>query len=165
MMKNPNRIAVPFEQRAMIDPKTRQKVFKEIYEGYASRYGMKLIYAYLNHDPELMVDYGVIYQARNDADTGNLIIYDVSTLYSDRSTPAYKYYAKIKKKDQFFQFGIEEAVVMDRSKFFEYLTIRLDLNQKKGDPRYWKDPENGGELIKGLLDLSLEYVKKDRPVV
>jgi hypothetical protein len=161
-MKNKNRLNVPFEQRSSINPEMRQKVFQEIYEGYTQKFGIKLLYAYLNHDPNIMVDYCVIYKARNDADTTNLIIYDVAPLFSDRSTPSYLYYKRMHQVDKFFQYGIDEAVIMDQSRFFEFLRVRLELNRKKGDPNYWKNPVHGGELCDSLLELSLEYVKKDR---
>lgn len=161
MMKNSNRIQVPFKHRSWIEPAVRNVAFKEIYEGYTKRFSVKLLYAFLNHNPDLMIDYGIIYSARNDDDTGDLIIYAIEPLFSDRCTPAYKYYRNMGKTENFFNFGIEEMVVMDKEKFYEYLYQRLDLNRKKGDPRNWKDPENGEELCKGLLDLSLEYMKKD----
>lgn len=161
MMKNSNRIQVPFKHRSWIEPAVRMVAFKEIYEGYIKRFSVKLLYAFLNHNPELMIDYGVIYSARNDDDTGDLIIYSIEPLFSDRCTPAYCYYRNMGKIENFFNFGIEEMVIMDKEKFYEYLYQKLDFNKKKGDPRYWRDPNNGEELCKGLLDLSLEYMKKD----
>lgn len=162
MMKNSNRIHVPFEYRSVIAPDVRARVFKEIYEGYPKRYSsMKLLYAFLNHNADLMIDYGIIYSARNNDDTGDLIVYGIEPIFSDRCTPAYRYYKNMHKTENFFQFGVEEMVVMDKNKFFEYLNQKLDLNRKKGDERYWRDPKNGEELCKGLLDLSLEYMKKD----
>lgn len=161
MIRNPNRIEVPTDARSYITPHARDVCFKEIYEGYAKRFNIKLLYAYLNHDEDLMVDYCIIYKARNDLDTADLIIYDCPPIYSDRCTPSYLYYRNLKKRKKFFQFGIDEMVIMEKSKFFEYLVLKLRMSKQKNDPMFWKLPRNGRKLVKGLLDLQMQYVKKD----
>lgn len=152
---------IPFENRSMIDPYLRAKVFKEIYEGYTKMYGIQLLYAFINSNPSSMVDYCIVYSAKNDYGTANLILFDVPPIYSARCTPAYQYLKERRQlKDRFFSPGIDEMCIMEKSKFYEYLQIRLELNRKKGDERYWKNPKNGVELAEGLLDISMLYKKK-----
>ena len=160
MMKNPKRVRVPLDERKYIKPDVRKKLFKEIYSGYPKRYDVKLVYAYLNTDPDLMVDYCVIYSGRNADNTGDLILFDIPPIYSDRSVPAYRYCRRTHQEDKFFEYGIDEIVIMDKYKFYEFITMKLGLSLKKGDETYWKNPNNYKEFIRELLDMSLLYQKK-----
>lgn len=165
MAKNPNRIQVPHEEKLMITPEPRKIAFKQIYKGYASRFPLKLLYAYLNWDSELMIDYAVIYKGRNADNTGDLILFDICPIHSDRCTPAYRYYKKVNKAGAFFDYGIDDMTIMVPEKFYEYIIHYLDLSIDKNDPLYWKRPEHAGNLCKGLLDISLYYTKKEEIVV
>ena len=166
MMKNRYRINVPQIARLGITVKDRKKAFKEIYEGYTKIYNVKLLYAYLNYDTEKAekIDYCVIYKARNDENTGDLILFDSVVIHSDRSTPCYDYYRETGNKENFFQFGIEEMVTMGVDKFYEFLVRYLELSLDKDDDKYWKNKKYAPELANGLLDLSLQYVKKESPI-
>jgi len=161
LTNNPKRLQVPKEERMVITPEPRKIAFKQIYTGYRDLYGIQLLYAYLNWDPDIMVDYAVIYKGRNADNTGDLILFDVSPIHSDRCTPAYRYYKKINKTKEFFDYGIDEMTIMVPEKFYEYITEYLLLSLKKDDPNYWKKPEHAGEVCKNLLDLSLYYTKKE----
>ena len=170
MMKNINRIIVPSEERTMIDPVTRQRLFTEIYKTYSKMYRIQLIYAYLNTDPNLnaidptvLIDYLIIYKARNDANTTDLILYDAPPIFSDRCVPAYRYYKKVRKKDNFYRFGIDEMVILQKNRFYEFLAtsprLKLTRNKKDGE-KYWKHPKNGVKLAKALSELGMQYNKK-----
>jgi len=161
MIKNSNRIQVPAEERISISPQARKIAFKQIYTGYKEKFPLKLIYAFLNFNPDEMVDYAVVYSGRNESDTGNLILFDIVPIHSDRCTPAYRYYKRIHKEENFFRYGIEEMVVIENEKFYEFLTNRLSLSLDKESDMYWKKSEHANEVCKWLLDLSLYYTKKE----
>lgn len=167
MIKNKNRISVPAVARGGITVNDRKRAFKEIYEGYVKRYNMNLLYAYLNFDVENAekIDYCVIYKVRNDENTGDLILFDSVVIYSDRCTPCFEYYKQTGNSDKFFQFGVEEMVTMDINKFYEFLVKYLDLSLNKEDANYWKGKEVAPDLVNGLLDLSLQYIKKESPII
>lgn len=160
MMKNANRLSVPQSEKKFISPELRQKLFLEIKNGYKTRFNMKPIFSCLNTNPEIYVDYLVVYTVRNDMDTMDLVLFDIPPIYSDRSTPCYKYYRKMKKEDQFFQYGVEDMTTLDRNRFYEYIVKQVGLSLEKDDPLYWKNPDNISELLPWLLDLSLHYNKK-----
>lgn len=135
-------------------------MFRHIIKGYTEKYGMKLIYAYLNSDPELMVDYLVIYTARNDADSGDLILFDIPPIHSDRSTPGFRYCYREKKEDEFFKFGVDDMTILAKDKFYEFITMGLGMSRDKRSKDYWKNPDNYKDLLQGLLDMSMRYTKR-----
>lgn len=157
---NSKRVKIPPAELRFIKPNVRQKIFKEIYTGYTTRYGMKLVYGYLNSDPELFVDYCIIYKARNDDNTADIIVFDVPPIHSDRSTPAYRYCRRTNQQDKFFEYGVDNMVVMEKSKFYEFITLNLGFSTNRKDDLYWKRSTNYRDLLQGLLDLSLRYNKK-----
>ena len=160
-MINPNKkLKIPANEKQFIMPDVRQKIFKEIYTMYQRTYNIKLIYAYLNTDENLMVDYVLIFKARNNDDTKDLIVYDCVPAFSDRSTPGYRYCKRTGVTKEFYQEGINSMVVMERDKFYEFIKFGLGLSLDKSDELYWKSPNNYKELLEGLLDLSIRYVKK-----
>ena len=160
MIMSSKRIKIPPEELKFIKPNIRQRLFKEIYTGYTKRYGIKLIYAYLNSDPNIFVDYCVIYKARNDDDTADIIVFDIPPIHSDRSTPGYRYCRRTMQEDKFFAYGVDTMVVMDRTKFYEFITLNLGYSLDKNNPLSWKNPDNYKDLLQGLLDISLRYNKK-----
>ena len=161
MVHNELRLEVPFEERLMISPEARAVAFKQIYTGYTRRFGMKLLYAFLNYDAEEMTDYLVVYKVRNMDNTADLAMFDMVPIHSDRCTPNYRYYKQQGKVDNFFKLGLEEMATMELSRFYEYIQEYLQLSRNKDDKNYWKSPENAGELCRGLLDIALRYkVKK-----
>ena len=160
MITSKNKLKIPPEELRFTKPDIRSKLFKEIYSGYKNIYGLKLIYAYLNTDPSLLVDYCVIYKARNDDDTTDIIVYDIPPIHSHRSTPGYRYCRRTHQENKFFESGVEDMVVMDKNKFYEFIMYNLEYSLDKNDPKYWKNPENYKDLLQGLLDISLRYNKK-----
>ena len=160
MIMSSKRIKIPPEELRFIKPDVRQKIFKEIYEGYQKRYNMKLIYGYLNQDPSLFVDYCIIYKARNNDDTADIIVFDIPPIHSDRSTPGYRYCRRTHQEYKFFEYGVDTMTVMDKRRFYEFITEKLGLSLDKDDPLYWKNPANYKDLLQNLLDMSLRYRKK-----
>lgn len=164
MMRNKYALRVPMNERTFIRPDVREKVFKEIANGYKKRFNIKLLYAFLNTNPEFQLDYGVIYKARSDDGIHDVIVFDMVPIYSDRCTPVYLYYKKLKKEDNFFNFGIEEMVNIDPNRFYEFLKVRCLLDRDKNSENYWKNPKHAEEMCDELLNLSLPYVRKKPPV-
>lgn len=159
-MKNPDEILdIPFEETLFINPDLRVKLFTEIYTKYQKMYGLKLLYAYLNYDASVPIDYVIIFKGRNAADTGDLIVYDIQPIHAARSTPGYRYCKRNKITDDFFKEGVSTMTVMEPMKFYEFITHELRLSRVKKDENYWKSAKNGSVLLKGLMDLSLRYVK------
>ena len=68
----------------------------------------------------------------------------------------------ISYEEKFFNFGIDDIVTMEKSKFNEFIVKGLGLSINKNDPLYWKNPDNYKTLLNGLLDLSLQYTKKQK---
>ena len=160
MLDNNKKLRIPIDELAFIRPEVRQKLFKEIYITYQNKYNIKLLYACLNTNPDVLVDYCIIYKTKNDDGTKDLIIFDVTPVSSDRSTPGYRYCKRNKITDDFYDEGINSMVIMERSKFFEYIEMNLMLSKDKNSEDYWKGPKNSDKLLKGLLDISFRYVKK-----
>lgn len=159
------KLGVPSDaRRKMILPDMRQKVFKEIIETYQRLYGIKLIYAFLNTDPESIVDYAAVFTARNDDDTADLVLYLAPPIYTELSTPGYRYCRVNKMASKWYQFGFEHMVKLTKENFYGFLQHSLFLSIHKGDDLYWKDPRNYYEVIEGLIDLSHLYNRKDRPI-
>ena len=66
MMKRSKRIKIPADERKFISPEIRSKLFKDLCKNYQDKMGLNLLYGYLNSDPELMVDYCLIFKVRNN---------------------------------------------------------------------------------------------------
>ena len=163
-MINPDKkLKIPAKEKQFITPDVRQKIFKEIYTMYQRKYNVKLVYAYMNTDPNLIVDYLVIYKTKNLTGDRDLIIYDCVPAHSDRSTPGYRYCKRTGITDTFYEEGINSMVVMEKNKFYEFITSGLALSTDKNNSLYWRSPKNYKDLLNGLLDLSLRYVKR-KPV-
>lgn len=160
MMKNRNKLKVPPQFKHRIGPKARIEVFKEITAKYQSYFGIKCIYAFLNTDPKFMVDYGLIFKGKNDDKTHDIILYDIVPINSDRCTPEYPFYKNSGKEKNFFQYGIEEMVIMSPNRFYEYLEDLCGLYRDKNSDEYWKSPKNAKKLSECLLELALGYNRK-----
>lgn len=156
MITNRNKIRVPFQYRHWITKEDRIAAFKEISKGY-EKYGLKCIYAFLNTDPDFLMDYAIIYKGKNDDKTNDIILYDMVPINSDRCTPNYLYYKMIGKEKQFFQFGVEEMVVVSPNQFYGFLERRCLLNRDKKSKQFWKKLDNAKVLTDELLDASFPY--------
>lgn len=160
MIRNKNKLRIPYQYRHQIHPKVRVDVFKEIAAKYQSYFGIKCIYAFLNTDPNFMIDYGLVFKGRNDDNTHDIILFDMVPINGDRCTPEYVYYKNVGKEKNFFQYGIEEMVIISPHRFYEYLEMLCGLTRNKSDDEFWKKPENAKKLTENLLELSLGYNRK-----
>lgn len=159
MIKSSKKINIPVDELKFIKPELRQKLFLEICNEYPKRYNVKLLYAYLNSNPDIIVDYAIIFAARNDEDTTDLILFDIPPIHSIRSTPGYRYCRRNHIEDKFYEYGIDDIVVIEKDKFYEFISS-IGLDRNKNSEFYWKSPKNADELLSRLLDLSLRYNKR-----
>lgn len=155
MLPSKYRINVPQQHRVWVQPDVRVKAIKEISMGYEARFGIKLIYTFMNTDPNFELDYGIIYRAWNDDKTNRIILFDMVPAYSDRCVPAYIYYRKIKCQENFYSYGIEDMRLVSEDKFYQFLDFRCLLNRDKKSDQYWKLPKHSKELCSQLLDAGL----------
>ena len=161
-MIDPNKILnIPMEEKEFIDPRIRPKFFMDLIQNYQSRYSnLKLIYAYLNTDPLVPIDYVVIFSTRNVGDTADLIVYDAPLLYNDRSLPGYRYCKRLQIENDFFKEATNYMVTLPLVRFNEYINVMLNLSVEPNSELYWKKTEHSEKFIKGILDLSLRYNKR-----
>lgn len=160
MINSDKKLKIPAKEKHFILPDVRQKIFTEIYTMYQRKYTVKLLYAYMNTDPELIIDYLVVYKSKNTTGDKDLIVFDCVPAHSDRSTPGYRYCKRTGITNDFYEEGINSMVVMEKNKFYEFITHGLGLSTDKNDKLYWRSPDNYKELLNGLLDLSVRYVKR-----
>ena len=149
----------PMDERLIIYPKPRQDLFKNLLENYPIFYPeLKLIYAALNYDSELKIDYIVIFHSKAPGKE-NMLIWDAPFQYSNRSIPSYRYAVKQNLYNDFFKECVSHFCVIRKDSFNEFLTSDLckNLSLDKNDPKYWKLPENTHDLISGMSDMGLRY--------
>ena len=162
MLDKNKKINVPINERKFIKPDIRKKAFKEIYLTYQEKYkhvSMKLVFAYLNTDPNKIIDYIILYKAKGNDGT-DLILYDAVPAFSDRSTPGYVYCKRNGIADKFYEEGIESMVRLSKDRFDQFIELGLHLSLDKNNELYWKDSKNIEDLIRGLMDLSFQFNKK-----
>jgi len=154
----------------MILPKARQELFINMVENYKIFCPkIKLIYGGLNYNSEYKADYIVIFEA-NPENQKRLIVWDCPYIYTNRSLPGYRYAIKNNQYVDFFRECAMHFCQLEEDKFYEYLTSENcdNLSLDRRDERYWKNPDNIEDLIKGITTLSLRYApsgfrNKNRP--
>lgn len=159
MYDNKKEIDIPIEERLMVYPKQRQELFLNLVENYKIFCpNLKMIYAGLNFDSELKMDYLVIFEV--DKKGKPFILWDAPFAFTTRSTPAYRYVVREKMHKQFFDECTKHLCQMDKSKFVEFLNSSLcnNLTIDPNSDRYWKHPNNSHSLMKGMTELGLLYV-------
>lgn len=161
-MLDPNKILdIPMEEKAFIDPTIRPKFFMDLIENYKVRYpNLKLIYAYLNTDSSVPIDYVVLFQTKNTDNTTDLTVFDIPLLYNDRSLPGYRYCKRLSLENDFFKDAIGNLVSLSTVRFYEFLNQILNLSIDPKHEMYWRKPELSKEVAKGLLDLALRHTKR-----
>jgi len=160
MLDITKKLKIPASELRFIKPDVRQKAFKEIYTTYQNKYGMKLIFAYLNTDPTQIIDYILIFKAKDSTGEVDIILYDAVPAFSDRSTPGYVYCKRNGITDDFYQEGTDSMVILSQDKFNEFIDLGVHLSRDKNSDLYWKDPKNIKDLVFGLIDMSFNYKKK-----
>ena len=160
-MIDPNKkLKIPVKELQFIKPDVRQKAFAEIYQTYQNKYGIKLVFAYLNTDPSVIIDYIVMYKAKDRTGTTDIIMYDAVPACSDRSTPGYIYCKRNNKVDDFYTEGINSMTILSLENFNQFIELGLQLSRDKSSELYWKSPNNFKEVALGLLDMAFQYKKK-----
>lgn len=160
-MLDPNKkLKIPASELTFIKPDIRQKAFKEIYTTYQNKFGMKLLFAYLNTDSSQIIDYILVFKAKDSTGKTDIVMYDAVPAYSDRSTPGYVYCKRHGIVDDFYQEGIDSMVLLSQDKFNEFVDLGLRLSRDKNSDLYWKNPNNIKDLISGLMDMSFHFKKK-----
>lgn len=148
----------PMDERTFIYPEARAKLFYNLVENYKVYFpNLKIIYAALNFDSKLKVDYLLIFYA--NIDDQSMVLWDAPFMYTNRSIPSYRYAVKNNLHEEFFRECSFHFCKVKQDKFLEYITSDYceNLSTKVGDPKYWKLPENSHSLISGMADLSLQY--------
>lgn len=159
MYSDKNEIDVPMEERILIYPKQRQQLFLNLVENYKIFCpNIHMIYAALNYDSELKIDYLVIFEAYKKSKS--FILWDSPFIYTNRAIPAYRYAVKNNLHKEFFDTCTAHFCQMDRDKFTEFLSSSLcgNLSTNENDPLYWKLPENSHALMKGMSEMGLLYI-------
>lgn len=151
----------PMDERLLIYPKPRQDLFLNLVENYKIFCSdLTMLYAGLNYDSSLKIDYLVIFH--RILENQDVILWDCPFLYSNRTIPSYRYAVKNQLHKEFFQECKFHLCQIVQYRFIEFLESGLcnELSVKSDNPRFWKDPRNIGDLMKGMSELSLQY----RPV-
>lgn len=159
MIKNKNRLRIPLNHPRMISPAKRVEVFKEITSKYQSYFGIKCIYAFLNTDPRFKIDYCLIFKAKNDDKTHDIILFDAVPINGDRCTPNYLYYKNVGKEKNFYQFGIEVMPLLPPKLFYNQIQL-LGFDRDKNSDKYWKKPENAIKVVDELFDWTLPCLRQ-----
>ena len=149
----------PMEERYYIYPKPRIELFLNLIENYKVFCpGLTLLYAGLNYDSELKIDYLVIFHTHTDKD-GDVILWDSPFLYSNRTVPAYRYAVKNNLHKEFFTECMSHFCQISENKFIEFLESNMCnyLALSPEDPKFWKLSENSHDLMKGMSEMSLQY--------
>ncbi len=159
MYSDRNEFEAPIEERVLIYPKQRKQLFLNLVANYKIFCpNLKMIYAALNFDSELKIDYLVIFEIIKKGKS--IILWDSPFIYTNRAIPAYRYAVKNNLFKEYFDTCMMHFCQMDRDKFIEFLNSSLcgNLKTNENDPLYWKSPNNAHTLMKGMSELGLLYI-------
>ena len=154
-------IDVPMEERKYIYPEARKKLFINLVENYNIFCPtLEMLYAGLNFDAELKIDYLVIF--RTQTKSGSIILWDAPYAYTNRCVPAYRFVVKHGWHEAFFKECMSHFCQMPEARFKEFLQsdhcnyLSLDSNS----PDFWKNPNNIDRLMNGMSTIGLMYIPK-----
>lgn len=159
MFSEKKEFEAPIEERLMVYPKQRQQLFLNLVENYKIFCPtIKMIYAALNFDSELKIDYLVIFEGIKKGK--KFIFWDSPFTFTNRSIPAYRYAVKNNLHKDFFESCMKHFCQIEYSKFTEFVNSSLceNLSNKPNDPLYWKNSDNSDKFMKGMSELGLMYV-------
>lgn len=152
---------VPEEERLFVTPSARQSLFINLVENYKVFCpNAEMIYAALNYDSDLKIDYLVVFSTRvNDK---SVVLWDTPYLYTNRAIPAYRYAVKTNQHAAFFKECMKNFKQIERERFIEFLGSDYchGLTLDHDSPNYWRNPENAPALMEGIVDLALVYIPK-----
>lgn len=159
MISKYKKLNIPKEEKLFILPDPRKKLFKDLLNEYSKRYpSFKLIYANLNHDAELPIDYILIFITEINAN--EIILMETPYLYSDRTIPGYRYCKRENQVDLFFEEASELMTRMPYDRFVEYLNAMLELSVDENSDNYWKASKNMKAVTEGILTLASRFRRK-----
>lgn len=154
------KLKIPREEKRYITPEPRKKLFLHLINEYNTRYpDLKIIYANLNHNPDIPIDYVLMFMSKDESNRDVLYI-EVPYLYSDRTIPGYRYCVRNKLLDDFFQESVSLMTKISYDRFVEFVNVMLELSVVENSPLYWKNENNIEKFTNGLLELSARYAKK-----
>lgn len=159
MLEDKKEINVPLEERVYIQPKQRQQLFINLIENYKIFYpDINMIYAALNFNSELKIEYLVIFEVT--IKNKPFILWDAPFIYTNRAIPAYRYAVVNNLHKEYFDTCVSHLCQMSKDKFYEFLNSSLcgNLSLNENDSKYWKSPNNLYALLKGMSELSLLYI-------
>ena len=159
MYSDKKEIDVPMEERILVYPKQRQQLFLNLVENYKIFCpNLKMIYAALNFDSELKIDYLVIFETVKKGKS--FIVWDCPFMYTNRAIPAYRYAVKNNLHKEYFDTCLGHLCQMDRGKFTEFLNSSLcgNLSTNPNSTAYWKSQDNAHALMKGMSEMGLLYI-------
>ena len=156
MIIKKDKLEVPFEDRTFIDYQLRIDLFPNLIENLKVYMpNMELIFAYLNRDVNVNIDYFIIlYDKERDR-----ILWDIAYLYSNRAMPGYLYAIKNNLYKEFFDTIKDHICSTNSSKFSEFITMGCGLSMDKNKENYWKDPKNINTFIDNLTELSNAHIR------
>lgn len=152
---------VPEEERMFILPSARQKLFINLVENYKVFCpNINMIYAALNFDSELKVEYLVIFEAIVKGK--QVVLWDAPYLFTNRAIPAYRYAVKTNQHQAYFTECMKNFKQIEKERFIEFLGSEYcgELTLDHDSEKYWRLPENAPSLIEGIVDLALLYIPK-----
>lgn len=148
----------PMEERQFIYPGPRQQLFRNLIENYKIFLpDLSLLYAGLNYDSAVKIDYLVIFN--NTLEKQPVIMWDAPFLYTNRTIPSYRYAVKKGLYDAFFKECKAHLCIIPQSRFREFIESNLceRLSNDPNSPRYWMKPKMIGSLMRGMSEMSLQY--------
>jgi len=163
MIDKNKKLNIPREEKLFIQPTVREKLFLDLINEYEKRYpGMTLEYAYLNSNPEIPMDYILLFKTRNTDNTVNLIVYDCPMLFSDRSITGYRFCKREGKLDDFFEEAIASMVRFPEIAFKEFIEeiVGLDYFNEESQ-NYWKNEEFTERVSNNIMALAIRYVPRN----
>lgn len=156
MIKIRDKVVPPMDELLFISPNDRQIVFKNLLDNYKVYFpDLKRIYAYLNFNANIGIDYIVMFTANIEGQ--QIVLWDAPYLYTSRTTPGYKWAIKNNLYDEFFKDCWMHMCRMPYPKFKEFIKFKCKLNFSKDSKEYWKDPNNGNIILEQFSSMAMQY--------
>lgn len=160
MISKYKKLNIPKEEKLYILPASRKKLFKDLLNEYKKRFpNFNLIYANLNHNSSIPIDYILIFTTK--ISNNEVILIETPYLYSDRAIPGYRYCKRENQSDLFFEEASELMTRMPYDRFVEYLNAMLELSVDENSDNYWKAPENMQKFTEGVLTLGSRFRRRE----
>lgn len=152
----------------------RDRYFNDMIRKFKEKYSpaLKIIYANNTMGAQLnpnsptpdfvIVIKGTLVSKKKTLPPRPIIMVDIPMIFSDRSLAGWTISVEQGRMDEYFQYMLDDALRIDESKFYEYITHMALLSTDPEDPRYWKRIENTPGLTKDLEELYARYNRKGK---